>query len=385
MNRTVVVHSVPTWLSQTQNWMYTQVRYLPKSVSPHIVCEHKAHIDQFAMPYIHCLSEEPGWRKNIDRGLRKLGLRRHLNYLVRTSKKQQAQVLHSHFGHYGWAEVGAAKKASAKHVVTFYGLDVNFLPKQDPRWLSRYQHLFKQVDKILCEGSHMAQCIVDLGCSPKKVQVHHLGIRLEDIAFIPRTWHPDEPLKVLIAASFREKKGIPYALEALGKIKDLVKLSITIIGDADKEPRNQKEKQSIESIIKKYKFDDIQLLGYQSHTRLMEEAYKHHVFLSPSVTASDGDTEGGAPVSIIEMAASGIAIISTTHCDIPEVILHEQTGLLAPERDVDTLVDHFKWFIQHPARWQEMLQAGRKHICEQYDARIQGERLASIYNRLVLS
>jgi len=75
------------------------------------------------------------------------------------------------------------------------------------------------------------------------------------------------------------------------------------------------------------------MLGFQPHAILFEEAYKNHIFLSPSVTALDGDTEGGAPVTIIEMAATGMPIISTKHCDIPEVIKDGVTGFLANERD----------------------------------------------------
>ncbi len=47
---------------------------------------------------------------------------------------------------------------------------------------------------------------------------------------------------------------------------------------------------------------------------------RHHLFLSPSVTAPDGDSEGGAPVSIIEAAATGMPVVSTTHCDIPQAV-----------------------------------------------------------------
>ncbi len=382
MKRTVVAHSVPNWLPQTQNWMYTQVRYLPETIEPHIICERKANINQFKMPHIHCLGDEKPWRSSWDRGLRKLGYRRHLDFLVRTSTNLGARVLHSHFGHYGWAEMEAARLGGLKQVVTFYGLDVNFLPRQDPRWSARYAQLFAQTDLVLCEGSHMAQCIVGLGCASEKVKVQHLGIRIDEIEFTPRTWQPGDPLRVLLAASFREKKGIPYALEALGQIQQLVNLEITLIGDADDEPRNQQEKQKILSVIEKHNLRNIRMPGYQSQQVLMEEAYKHHVFLSPSVTAADGDTEGGAPVSLIEMTASGMMIVSTTHCDIPEVVLHERAGLLAPERDVETLVQHFKWLINHPERWEQMLIAGRQHILDQYDARQQGQRLASHYQEL---
>ena len=382
-HRAIVIHSVPNWLPLTQNWMYTQIRYLPEGIDPHVVCERKSNPDHFEVSNIHCLEEEPIWQSYWDKGMRRLKIRRHLGYLPDTSRKLGAHILHSHFGHYGWAEINAARSAGVKHVVTFYGLDVNFLPRQDNRWLNRYQDLFQHIDLVLCEGPHMAQCIVDLGCQKKKVQVQHLGIRIEEIQFAPRTWQPGEPLRVLIAASFREKKGIPYALEALGRLQNRLNLEITIIGDADKEPRNQQEKQKILEIVERYGFKKIRFLGYQPHARMMEEAYAHHLFLSPSVTSSDGDTEGGAPVSLIEMAASGMMIVSTTHCDIPEIVLHDKTGLLAPERDVDTLVQHLTRLTEHPEQWEDMLIEGRKHVLEQYDAKTQGKRLASLYEDLI--
>jgi colanic acid/amylovoran biosynthesis glycosyltransferase len=123
-------------------------------------------------------------------------------------------------------------------------------------------------------------------------------------------------------------------------------------------------------------------MGFQPFRVLLEEAYLHHVFLSPSVTASDGDTEGGAPVSIIEMAASGMPIVTTRHCDIPAVVIDGVTGLLADERDVDGLVQRLGWLVDNRDRWRPMLDAGRMHVEEHFDAVKQGESLAGIYRQV---
>ena len=361
-------------------WLYNQVYYLPNEVESHIVCETTENLAQFWLPNIHSLAEAPCWRYYWDLGLRKLRIRRHIGFLVEQTKLYHAQVLHSHFGNIGWANLEAVKQAGLKHVVTFYGLDVNYLPKQDPSWHNRYQSLFAQIDCVLCEGTHMAKCVIALGCQEDKVRVHHLGVRVNEIAFKPRVWSSGEPLRVLIAASFREKKGIPYALEALGRIQHDVPLEITIIGDASTEARSQAEKQKILVTIEKYNLQSkVRLLGYQSHSVLFKEAYKHHVFLSPSVTASDGDTEGGAPVVLIEMAATGMPIVSTRHCDIPGVVEHGVTGLLSQERDVDGLTSELKWLVNHPEQWSHMAEAGRRRVQEKFNASTQGHRLAEIY------
>lgn len=385
-NRLKVIHNCPCWLPITQIWLYNQIRYLPDSIENHIFCERTVHLEQFYLPNIHSFDRIPKWQFYLDKTLRKLKLRHHLEFYVRVAKREQATLLHSHFGDVGWANLTVARKAGLKQVVTFYGLDVNGLPKKDPIWVQRYQKLFEAVDLILCEGSHMAQCIVELGCPKNKVRVHHLGVSIDEIEFKPRVWTPQTPLKVIMCATFREKKGIPYALEALGQLQARIPLEITIIGDANPDnPGEQKEKQKIITTIAKYNLNSkVRLLGYQPYNVFLEEAERHHIFISPSVTASDGDTEGGAPVSIIEMAASGMPIVSTTHCDIPEIILNGVTGFLAEERDASGLLSILNHLIDHPESWNKMLISGRKHVESEYNAKIQASKLAELYQEVAL-
>jgi colanic acid/amylovoran biosynthesis glycosyltransferase len=319
-----------------------------------------------------------------EKGLRKLGARGKSPFLLKKVVKFSPQLLHSHFGTTAWLNLETVRRTSIKHIATFYGFDVNYVPIQDRRWIHRYKELFEQVDYILCEGNHMASCIEKLGCSSRKIRVHHLGVVVNDLEFRPRVWNKFEPLKILIAASFTEKKGIPYALEALGRFQHELPLQITIIGDASRDAESQAEKQKIMAIIAKHKLQSVvSLMGYQTYRNLISTAYDHHIFLSPSITASNGNTEGGAPVALIEMAATGMPIVSTTHCDIPEVVKHDLTGLLAAERDIEGLVAHLRWLVEHPDQWERMLVAGRQHVEEEYNAKVQGQRLARIYQKAV--
>lgn len=379
-----VMHSFPIWLPQTQTWMYNQILYLPNEVETHIVCEATENLEQFGLPNIHNLSEASCWRYYWDLCLRRSGIRNHLGYLVKQAKSLHAQILHSHFANVGWVDIVVPKKANLKHIVSFYGYDVNYLPKSDSCWYGRYQDLFTQVDSILCEGSHMANDIEALGCPRDKIRVQHLGVSLDKIAFKPRVWNTKEALRVLIAASFQEKKGIPYALEALGRIQRDVDIEITIVGDANNQVRSQNEKRKILETLKKFDLQsNTRMMGYQPYNSLFQEAYTHHIFLSPSVTATDGDSEGGVPVSIIEMAATGMPIVSTFHCDIPEVIHHGETGLLAHEKDVEGLVTLLQWLLENTDQWISMVKACRNHLEAEYNAKIQGERLTNIYNKLL--
>ena len=380
----VVLHSVPRWLPQTETWLYTQVRFLPATIENHVACECTENLDQFPLANLHCMRDQPAWRTLRDRALRKLRLRNHLGYQDQAARRSRARVMHSHFGFTGWRDLAVARMRDLVHVVTFYGADVQFYPRRNPRWRDRYRDMFARVDAVLCEGPHMGREIAALGCPEAKIRVHHLGIDLSLIPFEPRVWNAGEPLRVLLSGSFREKKGLPIAVEALGRIRDDVPLEITIIGDATHEERSIREKERILDAIARYDLGSrTRLLGYRPYREVMDEARRHHVFVSPSVTAADGDTEGGAPVSLIEMSASGMMIASSTHCDIPGVILDGRTGFLAPERDVDGLVAHLRRIVADPSAWAAMQRAGRAHIEAEFDARRQGERLAAIYHELV--
>jgi len=380
-----VIHSFPIWLSQTLTWLFGQVKQLQKLDGEiHVVCERVENLEQFEVANIHSFSERSFFTQLWDKALRKFRVRRHLNYLVEVGNKTGAHIIHSHFGNIAWANLGAVRELKAKHVVTFYGLDVNKLPNQYPVWRKRYTRLFSEVDRVLCEGSHMAACIVKLGCPEDKVKVQHLGVDVDKISFKPRQWQSGGPLRVLIAASFREKKGIPYAIKALGVIAHKTPVQLTIIGDSGADKESQQEKVIIlEALNTSGMKEKTRLLGYQSHQILLQEAYRHHLFLQPSITAKNGDTEGGAPVAIIEMMATGMPVVSTTHCDIPEVVGPALSHLLAPERDVSKLVDCIKLLLVAPENWLTLLEEGRAHIERDYHWSRQAESLMEHYKEIL--
>lgn len=384
LSRIRVAHSHHLWLPQTMTWLHLQLRMLPSRVDSLILCEATANLEQFDLPGIRSLRDASRWRYYWELGLRRLGVRRHLPFLVREMRRHGTQLLHSHFGYTGWNDLGAVERVGVRHMVTFYGVDVNGYPTADPRWYDRYRILFERVDRVLCEGEYMARSIIELGCPPDKVTVHRLGVDLAAIAYRPRFWSVGEPLRVLMAGTFVEKKGLTYAIDALGRLARRLPLEITLIGDASHHARSRKEKQRILEAIRCNDLTGrIRMLGFQPHSVVMEEAYRHHVYLSPSVRASDGDSEGGAPVAIIEMAASGMPVIATRHCDIPGVVVDGETGFLAEERDVDGLVAAFERLLSMSGGWEALANRARRHVEERFDARAQGARLAELYDEVL--
>ena len=386
MTKHIILHSTTNWLAQTQTWIYSQIMNTNSDIfESHVSCESTLNLDQFPLENIHVRDNNLSFfRKKVLRLQERLTFFRRLAPVLLVGNKIHPQVIHSHFGNRGWFDMPTVNKLSCKHIVTYYGYDVNQLLLQQPIWLKRYKELFKSADLFLCEGSFMAKSLSDLGCDKDKIIVQHLGVELSKIKYQPRSWKKGYPLKILIAAGFREKKGIPYALKAVATIQDKIPIEVTIIGDAIDKPDSIKEKEVILQTIEDLNLNErVTLLGFQSHQVLLKEAYNHHLFLSPSITAKDGDSEGGAPVSIIEMIATGMIVISTSHCDIPEVVNYQIKDWLVNERDIDGLNLRLQWLIDNPSKWLELQESGRRHIEKEYDARTQGDKLSNIYLNLL--
>lgn len=373
-----VVHACQVWLPQTQTWLYGLVKHLPARIENHIVAAEAENPDQFSVANLSVGAELQNPLRRIQR---RIGGWPEIGAASEVVRRVRPRVVHAHFGPAGWVALDAARGRQTALVTSFYGLDVDYVPQADSRWKKRYRDLFVAADRILCLGPDMAERLEARGCPPGKLQIHHLGIDVDSLPYVPRAWSPGRPLRCLIAASFREKKGIPVAIEALGRLSQTIPIELTIIGDATADARSQQEKARIRATIDSSGLTRVNLLGYVSHALVLRSAYEHDVFLAPSRTASDGDREG-TPMTIIEMAATGMPVVSTCHADIPELIEDGSSGLLAREGNVDDLVDRMRWLAANPDSWESIVSAARAHVELSFAAPVQGVRLARIYDEV---
>ena len=373
-----IAHILTEYLGHPSNWIYTQIKYTQRYI-PYVLAQRVVNLDHYPLERIFVSrksGKSSGSPSFAERIVRRLGFLPRVDFQCFSSalERYPPLLLQAHFGWDGYFSLGLKKKHGLPQVTRFYGYDVGILPRI-PLWRRRYQRLFGEGDLFIVEGTNMKSLLENAGCPSGKIVVHHLGVNLDQIKYEPRKPQP-KALRVLIAASFKEKKGIEYALKAIARAgKEMPDMNIhtTIIGDG---------------VLKKTLHDlagelgilgAIAWTGYQPHGYFLEELYKADLFLSPSVTASDGDTEGGAPVAIIEAGASGLPVISTTHADIPEVVLNGCTGFLAAERNVESLAESICRLARDPAMRMEFGRRARAHIEANYECVRQGKLLSDIY------
>ncbi len=308
-------------------------------------------------------------------------------------RTRDVRLIHAYFGPVGWRMLPLRRRLGVPLVVHFLGDEVapSLSPwwswwirhnGERPDWPARLRELFEQADLLLAEGPYLRERLIELGCPAEKVEVQRIAIPVSTMPFRARTGPRGRPV-LLFAGRFCEQKGVIQALEA---VRDLRRegraLEFRMIGDDTLTDGGYAAR--VNAYIREHGLEEcVTRLGFVNHERYLEEMDRADVFLHPSVTDSQGATEGGAPTTILEAQALGMPVVSTLHCDIPNVTVPGESALLVPERDRHALVGALREVLDDPGRWEAMGRAGRAHVEAHHDIATEAERLERRYARLL--
>lgn len=374
-----VVHLVNEYLSYSQTWIHPQLSV--EGFESHVVARRllPGALERFPHPRLTALSRRFPVRYALNLLRDPYGLRRVCTLAAEIIRDVDAHIVHGHFGHYGWRFMEAARRSGRPYVVSFYGRDMSTLPRENS-WRRRYVELFDFAAAVVCLGNSMAAEIVKLGCQPGKIRMIPIGADLSLCRYRERALAPGEPLRVLSAARFTEKKGLPDAIRAVGIAAREVPLEFVVVGAAADDGEGRREKRRIQDAAAEAGLGDrLQFLGSLPMSRLLEEAARCHVLLHPSRHASDGDHEGGYPVICIELGASGMASVATRHADMDMVVIDGETGLLADEGDIEGLARHLVRFAREPQLAATLGRAAHELAIRDFDVRQYQQRLGAVY------
>ena len=258
-------------------------------------------------------------------------------------------------------------------VTSFLGYDATRFPQRHGK---PYLRLFTEGDLFLPCAQAISERLLELGCPPERLRVHHLGVDVDRIRFQERVPGDDSSVNILLVARMVEKKGIPYAVQAFAEVRrDHPHVSLTLIGEGPERP-------AIEALLRQLNLSEVRMPGAQPHAVVLSEMRRAHIFVLPSVKAADGDTEG-IPVTLMEAQASGLPVVATRHSGIPELVEDGRSGYLVPERDSKSLAERLRHLIEHPEIWRALGLAGRAIVEERFSLQRQVAILEGYYDKLL--
>jgi colanic acid/amylovoran biosynthesis glycosyltransferase len=291
--------------------------------------------------------------------------------------ERRYDVVYCHFGIVGrkvafLQEIGAIEGTL---VTTFHGVDVSQVLSQRPRL---YRHLFRHGALFLPISRHWRDRLIDHGCDPNRIEVHHMGVDLSRFPFQPRRdLGRDGAIRILVIGRLVEKKGIEYGLRALAVAREHgMRFTCTVIGDGVL-------RGTLEALTDQLGLNtSVVFAGWRDQDEVASLMCNHQVLLAPSVTDSKGDQEG-IPVTLMEAMATGMPVVSTRHSGIPELVTDDSSGLLVDERDVEALAAALLRLYGDADLRETLGRNARKAVAEGFDLRALNTRLQAIFEGLV--
>ncbi|MBD3422676.1 MAG: glycosyltransferase [Chitinivibrionales bacterium] len=374
MGKLRVAHIMHSYLPMTQNWIYNQLAH-NRACKPYVLCQTLENVKHFPLDNVHPVYTQTSLRSHIALQCARVTARYFSSHHKRQLQQIRPDILHAHFAFEAWRNFEAIRHAGRPLVISFYGNDVTKLWRRRV-WKRRYSKLFEYAAAIMVEGSHMGACIASMGCPPQKIRVIKIGI---DLARIRQkvAVADNVPVRILFVGLSREKKGPAYAAETFCcAARQCPNLELHIIGDGSNRPL-------VESIFERNAIQSqVTMHGSVTVDKYYELLGSMDLCLTPSVTAKDGDTEGGAPVTAIEALACGVPVVGSTHCDIPNVVTHGKTGLLCDEKDVESLAHNLLTLATNTMMRSTFAKAGKQYAQQEHDIRVQTQKIADLYTSL---
>jgi colanic acid/amylovoran biosynthesis glycosyltransferase len=257
---------------------------------------------------------------------------------LQSLERERPDVVLAEYGPTGAQLTPMLKKLNIPLVTHFHGYDAS---KYDviKQFENAYKEMFNYAHALIAVSRRMESDLIQLGAPSSKVRYNCYGPK--DL-FLEQTAVFEKPV-FLSVGRFVDKKAHHLAILAFHRFcKRHPQAQLVLIGEGP-------YKLFCEDIVKSLDLSDqVLFTGALPHAEVLQFMRSSLCFVQHSRRGETGDMEG-TPLSILEAQAVGLPVVSTIHAGIPDVVLHEKTGLLVAENDIHGMANAMeRIFLDQP-------------------------------------
>ncbi len=321
--------------------------------------------------------------------------------LAMVSDMASTDLVHSHTWYANFAGQVASKLHGVPHLITAHSLEPLRPWKQQQlgggyllsSWIEK--SAYEDATGIIAVSAGMRDDILRAypQIDPAKVTVVHNGIVLEafqaakDIDSVRAHGVDPDQRSVLFVGRITKQKGLPYLLKAARELPADVQL--VLAAGAPDTPQILQEVTDLVEELRKVRDNVIWIQKHLSRQQLIALLSSATVFACPSIYEPLG-------IVNLEAMACSIPVVATATGGIPEVVAHNQTGLLVPiEQLTDgsgTPIDEARFVSDFADALNQMLEssqlsefgaAGRARVERHFSWSSIAEQTLSVYRRAI--
>jgi glycosyltransferase involved in cell wall biosynthesis len=211
------------------------------------------------------------------------------------------------------------------------------------------------------------------GVPPEKIEVLHSGLDISRV-HIPRQGRGERGM-ILSLGRMVAIKGFDTLVRAVAILRDrIAPLRCVIVGEGPL------RKELDRLIIGLGLGDVVELPGRLTDREIAGLMERCEVFVLPSRPADRGSgVMDGIPGSLMEAMALGIPVVSCPVSGIPELVAHEETGLLVPPGDERKLAEAIARLLGSEELKMRLGRAGREKVAREFDIVKTVNRLLEVF------
>lgn len=294
--------------------------------------------------------------------------------VARFLREQHVDVVLAEYGTTAAFLTPACRIAGIPLVAHFHGFDASHTTTLE-NFAEPYADMFDYVTSVIAVSAAMRSALISLGCPEAKILVNHYGPHPSFLAV-----KPNYDSKQLIAVGRLTEQKAPYLtiLAFNEALKDCPDLRLHIVGGGELAG-------VCADLVKALNLEGIVTFGgAQSRAGIQAAMEESFAFVQHSIAASDGNQEG-TPVAILEAGAAGLAVISTFHAGIPDVVAQDITGVLVAERDIRGMTEAILRLSKDRDLARQMGSQAREHISTRFSMQRHLDHLAETLRNAAVS
>lgn len=227
--------------------------------------------------------------------------------------------------------------------------------------------------KLLTISEFNRNYLQNLGIAEERLGVVRCGV-----SFPLRTLNSPSAIKPVYRIGtlgrLVEKKGIDVLIRAIKILHEGPnKACLSIAGDG---PLRQELVQLVQELQLE---ESVEFVGSVSHSEVILWLQGLDVFVLACKRDKNGDMDG-IPVSLMEAMSQSISVVSTRLTGIPELVIHEETGLLAAPEDARDLAGQIGRLLQFPELRDRLVVRAVGHVEREFGKDVNLERLIAVFH-----
>jgi glycosyltransferase involved in cell wall biosynthesis len=296
---------------------------------------------------------------------------------VRIIRSHKIDVIHAHWlVPQGLVAALAGALTRRPVVVTAHGADVYGLRGKLSSALKRWA--LGRMNRVTAVSQDLARTVRQL-TPDRALEVDVVSMGVDTDRFhasrtpqaLKRKLGIQGPL-ILFVGRLAEKKGLVYLLDAMPAVlRQAPNATLVVAGDGPLRGELSLHARDLGL------GESVRFLGARRPDELPGLYSAADVFVGPSIVAEGGDTESFGLV-FAEAMACGCPVVASDVGGINDLVQHEQTGLLVPQRDPQAIAEAVCRLLQDEALARRLKRNGRAHVQRNYTQTAVAERYGSI-------